>query len=362
MKTEVEHHSNNEQIITFLEREEISFFGIPNIKSVFNKTVLVTGAAGSIGAVLCKILIDHKPKKLLLLDLNEDLLHRLFQDINRINSNDVEIIPINGNITHQEFVEHIYAKYFPETVFHLSGYKNVSLMEGNKESAILNNFIATEYLANSANMFKTETFIFVSSIQAVNPSSIVGMTKRLSELLLLYLNQKSSTNYIVVRLCNVFTTIGDVGQLFISQIEKGGPITITHGDMNRYFMSLREAINLILYACTFGRGAGEIYLLNVGQPTKITDLALSLIKIIKPQMLGDIELRIIGARPGEKISDDLKYNYENETITHHPQIRQLLSPDINSSFFSRQLNLLDEDNLERTFTDLYSSLEPEKLF
>ena len=362
MKTNFEYNSNDDQIITFLERDEICFFNIPNIKSIFNKTVLVTGAAGSIGAVLCKYIIDRKPKKLLLLDLNEDSLHRLFQDINRINSNDVEIIPINGNITHQEFVEHVFAKHFPETVFHLSGYKNVSLMEKNKESAILNNFIATEFLANAANMFQTETFVFTSSIQAVNPISTAGMTKRLSELFLLFLNQKSSTNYISVRLCNVFNTIGDVGQLFKSQIEKGEPITITHGDMNRYFMSLREAVELILYACTFGGGEGAIFLLNVGQPINITDLAVSLIKKIRPQILGDLELKIIGARPGEKISDELKYRFENESITHHPKITKLLSPDIDNSYFSKQLILLDEDDLEKTFSDLYSSLEPEKLF
>ena len=362
MKANVKYNSNDDKIVTFLDREEINFFKIPSIKSIFDKTILVTGAAGSIGAVLCKHIIDYKPKKLLLLDLNEDSLHHLSQDINRIYNIDVEIIPINGNITHQDFVEHVFAKHFPETVFHLSGYKNVSLMEKNKESAILNNFIATEYLSNAANMFKTETFIFVSSIQAVNPISIVGMTKRLSELLLLYLNQKSATNYISVRLCNVFHTIGDVGQLFKSQIEKGGPITITQCDMNRYFMSLREAVSLILYSCIFGGGEGEIYLLNVGQPINITDLAVSLVKKINPKVFGDLELRIIGARPGEKISDELKYDYENRTITHHPQITKLSSPDIDSSYFSKQLILLDEDDLEKTFTDLYASLKPVKLF
>jgi UDP-N-acetylglucosamine 4,6-dehydratase len=291
-----------------LEREEFELDSdlIPQI--IKGKTVLVTGAGGSIGSEICRQIILLEPKRLLLFGRGENSLYQIERELA---SSDTEIIGIIGDIQNKTRVETVFSKYFPNIVYHAAASKHVPLMENNPTEAVLNNIIGTKNLADIADKYKTESFVMISTDKAVKPTSVMGASKRIAELLVQSMNKDSSACFSIVRFGNVLGSRGSVVPLFQEQIDRGGPITITHKEMTRYFMTIPEASKLVIQAGVFATG-GEIFVLDMGQPVKIVDLAEKMIRL-SGKSLEDIEIIEVGIRPGEKIHEELMS--KNETVS-----------------------------------------------
>lgn len=292
---------------------------------VTHKTVLVTGAAGSIGSELSRQLCTYQPTKLLLLDANESGLHDLVVEL-QANYPHLTLVPVLCDITQRDMIEDVYADYRPEVVFHAAAYKHVPMLERYPEQAVRVNVGGTRNLAEMARNYGVERFVLISTDKAVNPSSVMGATKRLCELMLHKLSQEpgNTTLFTAVRFGNVLGSRGSVVPTFNSQISKGGPVTITHPEMTRYFMSIAEAVNLVIHAACMTKG-GEVYLLKMGETVKINDLAERMIRLRGMRPGKDIEIRYTGIRPGEKLHEELHDGSEEVLDTIHPGIIQLRS-------------------------------------
>jgi len=261
------------------------------------------------------------------------------------------IIARIGDVCDREGMELIFSRYQPEVIFHCAAYKHVPLMEYNIREALLNNVLGTRNLAQLAEAFDVESFVFISTDKAVNPTSVMGASKRLAEQYIQYLSQYSKTRFVIVRFGNVLASQGSVVEIFQKQIKEGGPITITHPDMKRYFMTIPEAVQLVLQASAIGE-KGKIYLLDMGEPIKIIDLAKDLIHLSGLTPAEDIEIIFTGIRPGEKLFEELSFKNENMIRTTHEKIYQL---KMNGNFkidLEKELNLLEnflkkQDNQER---------------
>jgi FlaA1/EpsC-like NDP-sugar epimerase len=286
---------------------------------ISDRTVMVSGAGGSIGAEICRQLLRFRPRVLVLLELGEHALYQVEQELARLSPHATFVWAI-GDVKNRRRVEELVSAHRPSVVFHAAAYKHVPLMEDeNAWEALVNNVTGTRVLAETATKYSVEKFVFVSTDKAVNPTNVMGASKRLAELVCQALQDSASTRFVMVRFGNVLGSTGSVVPKFRAQIAAGGPVTVTHPDIRRYFMSISEAAQLVLQAGLMGNG-GEIFVLDMGEPVKIADLARDLIRL---SGFSDEEVRIefTGLRPGEKLYEELLATDENSLPTPHPKLR-----------------------------------------
>ena len=278
---------------------------------ITGKVVLVTGAGGSIGSELCRQIILQKPKQLILYEINEFSLYNVDQEFDKIEMSHVEILPILGSVKDRKRFQNVVKHFSVQTIYHAAAYKHVPLVEYNNSEGVLNNTFGTLIAAEVALAEKVETFVLISTDKAVRPTNTMGATKRIAELVLQALSkQESSTCFTMVRFGNVLDSSGSVIPLFKQQIKNGGPVTVTNANMVRYFMTIPEAVELVVQAGAMGKG-GDVFVLDMGEPVRIYDLATKMIQLSGLQVLdednldGDIEIKCIGLRPGEKLYEEL---------------------------------------------------------
>jgi FlaA1/EpsC-like NDP-sugar epimerase len=285
--------------------------------------VLVTGAGGSIGSELCRQLVAFTPGTLLLLDSSEANLYRIQMDLlHELGRRDD--VAILGKVQDRELLARIFSKYRPDMVFHAAAYKHVPMLENNPWEAVVANVMGSQAVMAAAAEHGSERFVLVSTDKAVRPTNVMGATKRATEILMQSMNGKSSTKFMAVRFGNVIGSSGSVVPLFIRQIAHGGPVTVTHPEVTRYFMTITEACLLILQAGTMGRG-GEIFILEMGTPVVISDMARDLVRLSGKEPDRDIEIVYTGLRPGEKLFEELITQGEDVGTTCHDKILVLRS-------------------------------------
>lgn len=283
-----------------------------------NKTVLVTGAGGSIGSELCRQICAYNPSKIVLLEYSENNLFDIDKEL-RSTFPHLEIIPDLSDIKDRTKLQQVFSYYNPNVVFHAAAHKHVPLMEQNPAEALKNNVIGTKNLVEAADKFGVQVFILISTDKAVHPSNVMGATKRIAEMIIQDFNQRSPTRFAAVRFGNVLGSRGSVIPIFEEQIKKGGPLTVTHRDMTRYFMTIPEAVQLVIQAGSIAEG-GEIFALDMGEPVKIVDLANDLIRLHGFEPDKDIKLVFTGIRPGEKLYEELFSAGEQVASTRHDRI------------------------------------------
>lgn len=290
----------------------------PNLLNEFNgETILITGAAGSIGSELVKQLSNFDARELILVDQAESALYDLQQDLKQ--NNKFNFTAIVADIRDGLRIDTIFQQHKPTMVFHAAAYKHVPLMEQSPYEAIKINVNGTKLLADTASRYNVKKFVFVSTDKAVNPTSVMGATKRMAEMYITCLQKESKTKFITTRFGNVLGSNGSVIPLFKKQIENNKPLTLTHKDITRYFMTIPEASQLVLEAGTMGKG-GEIFIFDMGESVKIYDLAKNMIKLSGLRFPDDIDIKITGLRPGEKLYEELLANGENTLSTYHKKI------------------------------------------
>ena len=282
------------------------------------KVILVTGAAGSIGSELCRQICKFRPKLLVLCDISENGLFDMENEIERTYP-DQDICIELTDIKDEVKIDQIMKTYYPEVVYHAAAHKHVPMMERNPEEALRNNVWGTKNLAGAAVRYGVKKLIFISTDKAVNPTSIMGASKRLAEMIIQHFNRISDTSFVSVRFGNVLGSRGSVIPFFNQQIANGGPVTVTHPDMQRYFMTIPEAVQLVLQAGALN-GEGEIFVLDMGKPVKIVDLARDLIRLSGFEPDRDIKIEISGTRPGEKLFEELMTDDESFELTQHEKI------------------------------------------
>ena len=283
-----------------------------------DKTILVTGAGGSIGSEMCRQLCQFKPKLLLLVEQAENPLFYIERELSR-QFPTVRITALVCNIIDKARVNDIFETYRPQVVIHAAAHKHVPLMELNASEAVKNNIMGTQVVADAADRCSTSNFVMISTDKAVNPTSIMGSSKRIAEMYIQDLSRTSKTLFVTVRFGNVLGSDGSVVPIFKKQIAEGGPVTVTHPDMKRYFMTIPEASQLVMQAATMGKG-GEIFVLDMGEPVKIVDLARELITLSGFRPAEDIEVVFTGPRAGEKLFEELSIEGEDMQRTRHPKI------------------------------------------
>ncbi|MGL5560188.1 MAG: polysaccharide biosynthesis protein [Paraclostridium dentum] len=284
-----------------------------------NKVVLVTGGGGSIGSELCRQVSSLNPKQLIILDNYENNAYAIQQELVRKYGTSLNLITVIASIREEKRMDDIFNKYKPEVVFHAAAHKHVPLMEKNPSEAVKNNIFGTKNVAVLSDKYKVKRFVLISTDKAVNPTNIMGATKRAAEMIIQAMNEKSETEFVAVRFGNVLGSNGSVIPLFKKQIEEGGPITITHPEITRYFMTIPEAVQLVIQAGAMTKG-GEIFVLDMGEPVKIVDLAKNLIKLSGFEEDVDICIEFTGLRPGEKLYEELLMSEEGLTDTSHEKI------------------------------------------
>jgi FlaA1/EpsC-like NDP-sugar epimerase len=284
-----------------------------------DKIILVTGAGGSIGSEMCRQLCKFKPELLLLVEQAENPLFYIEKELHR-QYPQVSLETIICDITDKPRIEEIFEQYKPQVVIHAAAHKHVPLMELNPSEAIKNNVGGTKTVADAVDKFGVTNFVMISTDKAVNPTSVMGSSKRIAEIYIQDLSRTSNTHFVTVRFGNVLDSEGSVVPIFKKQIAEGGPVTVTHPDMKRYFMTIPEASQLVLQAATMGKG-GEIFVLDMGEPVKIVDLARELITLSGFRPGEDIEIVFTGPRPGEKLFEELRIEGEDMQHTRHPKIR-----------------------------------------
>jgi len=318
-KTEISNKIQKIKIEDLLEREPIILHDAKIKKQHSNKIVLVSGAAGSIGSEIVNQILKYKVKMLILIDQAETPLHNLILSIIE-KTPDVKIVPAIGDIKDELFLESIFKKYSPELVYHAAAYKHVPIMEESPYQAVMTNVFGTKNLADLSILYKVEKFVMISTDKAVNPSNVMGASKRIAEM---YVQnsfyQNKSTKFITTRFGNVLGSNGSVVPLFTKQVEEGGPITLTHPDIIRYFMTIPEACQLVLEAGTMGSG-GEIFIFDMGKPVKILDLAKKIIKLAGFIPEKDIKIKYVGLRPGEKLYEELLTESSKTLPTYNDKI------------------------------------------
>ena len=316
------HQIRDVRVEDLLPRESVELDETEVRDLLSGETVLVTGAAGSIGSELCHQILLHAPAQLLLVEQSESRLFYLERSLAaKAADGHTHIEPLVGDICDRDRMEMILRTYRPSLIFHAAAYKHVPMMERNPHEAIRNNIQATHALAQLANQYQVERFTLVSTDKAVEPTSVMGASKRAAELILRELNRDSHTRFLAVRFGNVLDSDGSVVPLFKQQIAAGGPITITHPEMERFFMTIPEAARLILQATAMGEG-GEVFVLEMGKPVKIIDLARSLVELSGLRFMDDVQVQFSGVRPGEKLSEKLFFDHERSEATRSKQIHR----------------------------------------
>ncbi len=326
------------EIEDLLGRDEVHLDINAIYSYVYNKTVLITGGGGSIGAELCRQISEYQPKKLVILDISENNIYKILNELRR-NFPMLDIIPLVASVRDKQRVKSIFAEYRPHVVFHAAAHKHVPLMEYNPHEAVKNNVFGTFNVVKAADEYDVDRFILISTDKAVNPTNIMGATKRIAEMIIQTYNNQSSTEYTAVRFGNVLGSNGSVVPLFKQQIEEGGPITVTHPDITRYFMTIPEAVQLVIQAGSMAKG-GEIFVLDMGDPVKIVDLAENLIRLSGFEPYVDIDISFIGLRPGEKLYEELLLNEEGLSKTENETIYIGKPLDLDFKTLCQQLDQL----------------------
>lgn len=309
----------NVQIEDLLGREPVYLDEVQLGQFLAGKRVMVTGAGGSIGSELARQVARFQPAKILLVERAESALFDIDADLRRTRP-EVEVVPIVADICDERRVRAVMAEHTPQVVFHAAAHKHVPLMEANPGEAIKNNILATRLLGEIAGEHGVEAFVMISTDKAVRPTSIMGATKRVAELAVQDLARKSvSTRYVAVRFGNVIGSAGSVVPIFRDQIRRGGPVTVTHPEMRRYFMTIPEAAQLVVQAAAMGEG-GEIFILDMGEPVRILDLAEEMITLTGLRPYVEMDIVFTGLRPGEKLFEELELSGEQIAKTRHPKI------------------------------------------
>lgn len=307
---------------------------------VKDKTVLVTGGGGSIGSELCRQLVSHKPKCLVIFDIYENNAYDIQQEL-KIKYPDANVVTLIGSIRNTSRLESVFEQYKPDIVYHAAAHKHVPLMEVSPNEAIKNNVVGTWNVAKMADKYGVKKFVMISTDKAVNPTNVMGATKRICEMIIQSFNEKSKTDFVAVRFGNVLGSNGSVIPLFKRQIEAGGPVTVTHPDIIRYFMTIPEAVSLVLQAGAYAKG-GEIFILDMGEPVKIDDLAKNLIRLSGYTLGVDMKIKYTGLRPGEKLYEELLMNEEGMQDTDNKLIHIGRPIEFDKEHFYEKLEELKE--------------------
>lgn len=325
-----------------------------------NKVVMVTGGGGSIGSELCRQIAKYEPKQLIILDIYENNAYDIQQELIRHYHKDLNLKVLIASIRDEEKMNTIFEKYKPEIVFHAAAHKHVPLMEDSPCEAVKNNVFGTLNVAKLSSKYKVDKFVLISTDKAVNPTNIMGATKRCCEMIIQSLNKTSDTEFVAVRFGNVLGSNGSVVPLFKKQIEEGGPVTVTHEEVTRFFMTIPEAVSLVLQASAMAKG-GEIFVLDMGEPVKIIDLARNLIKLSGYEPNVDINIEVTGLRPGEKLYEEVLMDEEGLTRTSNDQIRIGKPIKIDEAEFKRELSMLKrvaENNQDEKVDLIMKSIVP----
>ncbi len=305
---------------------------------VSNKVILVTGGGGSIGSELCRQIASHNPKQLIVFDVYENNAYDLQQELKR-SYPELNLVVLIGSVRNTHRMESVFEKYRPDIVYHAAAHKHVPLMEDSPNEAIKNNVFGTYKTARAADKYGAKRFVLISTDKAVNPTNIMGASKRMCEMVIQMMDRHSQTEFVAVRFGNVLGSNGSVIPLFKKQIEDGGPITVTHKDIIRYFMTIPEAVSLVLQAGAYAKG-GEIFVLNMGEPVRILDLAENLIRLSGYVPYEDINIEFTGLRPGEKLFEEMLMDEEGLQETPNRLIHIGKPIDFDEELFSRQLDEL----------------------
>ncbi len=326
------------EIEDLLGREPIEINSEEVLGYVRDRVVLVTGGGGSIGGELCRQIAAHSPRQLIILDIYENNAYEIQQELIR-RYPELNLVVLIGSVRNTNRVNSIFETYRPEIVYHAAAHKHVPLMEDSPNEAIKNNVMGTYKIATAADRYGVDRFVLISTDKAVNPANVMGASKRICEMIVQMMNRKSGTNFVAVRFGNVLGSNGSVIPLFKQQIAEGGPVTVTDPEIIRYFMTIPEAVSLVLQAGAYARG-GEIFVLDMGEPMKILDLAVNLIKLSGYRPGEDIEIRFTGLRPGEKMYEELLIQQESLEKTANKMIFIEKPTYFNEEIFERQLEKL----------------------
>lgn len=308
----------NVDVLDLLGREPINVDIESIMGYVSDKVIMVTGGGGSIGSELCRQLVSHDPKKLIIFDIYENNAYDIQQELKQ-NYPDADVEVLIGSVRNTSRLEEVFKKYRPEIIYHAAAHKHVPLMEDSPNEAVKNNVVGTWKLAQMADKYGVKRFVMISTDKAVNPTNVMGATKRICEMIVQAYNEISKTEFVAVRFGNVLGSNGSVIPLFKRQIEHGGPVTVTHPDIIRYFMTIPEAVSLVLQAGAYARG-GEIFVLDMGEPVKIDDLAKNLIRLSGYTLGVNMEIKYTGLRPGEKLYEELLMKEEGMQDTDNKLI------------------------------------------
>ena len=347
------------EIEDLLGREQVNVNLDEIMGYVKGKVVLVTGGGGSIGSELCRQLAGHKVKQLIIFDIYENNAYEIQQELKRKYPH-LDMVVLIGSVRNTNRLDYLFRTYRPDIVYHAAAHKHVPLMEDSPNEAIKNNVLGTYKTARAAIKYKAQRFILISTDKAVNPTNIMGASKRLCEMVVQMSNQKSSTEFVAVRFGNVLGSNGSVIPLFKQQIESGGPVTVTHKDIIRYFMRIPEAVSLVIQAGAYAKG-GEIFVLNMGNPVRILDMAENLIRLSGYEPYKDIDICFTGLRPGEKLYEELLMDEEGLQKTVNDRIFIGKPIDMDYDRFERALQRLGEAALSETanMRELVHDLVPE---
>lgn len=334
----------NVDVLDLLGRDPIEVDIESIMGYVKDKVIMVTGGGGSIGSELCRQLVSHKPKQLIIFDIYENNAYDIQQEL-KINYPDANVVTLIGSIRNVSRLESVFAQYKPDIVYHAAAHKHVPLMEVSPDEAVKNNVVGTWNVARMADKYGVKKFVMISTDKAVNPTNVMGATKRICEMIVQTYNEISKTDFVAVRFGNVLGSNGSVIPLFKRQIEAGGPVTVTDPNIIRYFMTIPEAVSLVLQAGAYAKG-GEIFILDMGEPVKIDDLAKNLIRLSGYTLGINMEIKYTGLRPGEKLYEELLMKEEGlqETDNKLIHIGKPIEFD-KENFF---------DNLEKLKEEAYS--------
>ena len=347
------------EIEDLLGREQVNVNLDEIMGYVKGKVVLVTGGGGSIGSELCRQLAGHKVKQLIIFDIYENNAYEIQQELKRKYPR-LDLVVLIGSVRNTNRLDYLFRTYRPDIVYHAAAHKHVPLMEDSPNEAIKNNVLGTYKTARAAIKYKAQRFILISTDKAVNPTNIMGASKRLCEMVVQMSNQKSSTEFVAVRFGNVLGSNGSVIPLFKQQIENGGPVTVTHKDIIRYFMTIPEAVSLVIQAGAYAKG-GEIFVLNMGNPVRILDMAENLIRLSGYEPYKDIDICFTGLRPGEKLYEELLMDEEGLQKTVNDRIFIGKPIDMDYDRFEKGLQRLGEAALSENadVRELVHDLVPE---
>jgi FlaA1/EpsC-like NDP-sugar epimerase len=358
-------HLKDVKIEDLLGREPVEPNNKLMAKIISNKTILVTGAGGSIGSELCRQIIFLKPKKLILLDISEFSIYKLFEELKTYScTHELDIISVIGSVQDRLFIKNLFDRFKIDTIYHAAAYKHVPLMEQNVMQCINNNVFGTLNVAELSVGAKVKNFILVSTDKAVNPTNFMGASKRIAEIICLTMSkQQKDTCFSIVRFGNVLGSSGSVVPLFKKQIESGGPITLTHLDVTRFFMTIPEAVQLVIQAGSIAKG-GEIFVLDMGKSIKILDLAKRMIYLSGKKPIlnenenlkdNEIAIKIIGLRPGEKLFEELSYN-PNLVGTIHPRINTAVETIMKNEELQSLLSFIKDAIINNDYQKLFENI------